>query len=104
MTPEQIKSLIRAGDHIDLEVHAVDVAIYQVFAHSDEQLTPVLNSSGQSLTFPSRYAALQALAELGVDSVEFVHRSAYGEMIGMETSEDQSEMRQPVRIAHLRSK
>ncbi len=101
MTLKEVRKLLRAGGHINIELHAVDLAIYQVFQRFSDRLTPVTDKGG-SLRFPSRYAALKALAELGLDEVEFVHRSAYGEMIGTESPFGETEMRQRVRIAHLR--
>ena len=102
MTLKEIANLISAGGHISLEVHAVDPAIYQVFQRFSGRLVPVMDKD-QSLRFPSRFSALKALADLGLDEVDFVHRSAYGEMIGMETPHDQTELRQRVQIAHLRN-
>ena len=102
MTLKEIANLVRAGGHISIEVHAVDPAIYQVFQRFSGRLVPVTDKD-RSLRFPSRFSALKALADLGLDEVEFVHRSAYGEMIGMETPYDQTELRQRIRIAHLRS-
>jgi hypothetical protein len=101
VTLKEIRNLVGAGGHISIEVHAVDLAIYQVFQRFSGRLTPVTDKN-KSVRFPSRYAALKALAELGLDEVEFVHRSAYGEMIGTESPFGETELRQRVRIAHLR--
>ena len=95
MTLQEIESLMRSGGDVQLEIHAVDAAIYLVFQRFGERLTPVSNA-GTQLSYSSRYAALKALAEAGVPAVDFVHRSAYGEMIGMETPHDATEMRQTV--------
>ena len=102
MTLQEIRNLVAAGGHVSIEVHAVDLAIYQVFQRFSGRLIPVTDRK-KSVRFPSRYAALKALAELGLDEVEFVHRSAYGEMIGTESPFGETELRQRVGIAHLRS-
>ena len=101
MTLQEIRKLTSAGGHISIEVHAVDLAIYQVFQRFSGRLTPVTDK-GRNVRLPSRFSALKTLAELGLDEVEFVHRSAYGEMIGMETPFGETELRQTVRISHLR--
>jgi hypothetical protein len=101
MNLKEIESLMKAGGHITVEIHAVDLSIYQIFQRFSGRLIPV-TSKGKNALFRSRFSALKALADLGLDEVDFVHRSAYGEMIGMESPFDQTELRQRVRVAHLR--
>ncbi len=101
MTFAEIRSLAKAGIEISIEVHSVDPSIYQVFQRFGDHLVPV-TQRGRSALFTSRTAALSALADLGLDEVHFVHKSAYGEMIGAETAFDRTELRQRVGIAHLR--
>jgi hypothetical protein len=101
MTLDDLKSLLRADGLVTIEVHAVDARIYQVFQRFGERLIP-LADGGQTARYTSRYAACKALAELGVDQVDFVHRSAYSEMIGTESPFDRTEFRQRIGIAHLR--
>jgi len=101
MTLEELKSLLREDGHATVEVHAVDARIYQLFQRFGERLIP-LTDRGGSARFTSRYAACKALADLGLDQVDFVHRSAYCEMIGTESSNDHTEFRQRIGIAHLR--
>ena len=95
MTLKEIETLMRSGGSVQLEVHAVDAAIYLVFQRFGERLTPVSNGNSR-LRYTSRYAALKAMADAGVPEVDFVHKSAYGEMIGLETPHDATEMRQTV--------
>ena len=95
MTLQEIETLMRSGGDVQLEVHGVDAAIYLVFQRFGERLTPV-SDAGKRLRYTSRYAALKAMADAGVPAVDFVHRSAYGEMIGAETPHDANEMRQTV--------
>ncbi len=101
MTLKEIDNLLKAGGHVRIEVHAVDPSIYQVFQRFSGRLTPV-SDKGRNVRFPSRFAALKTLADLGLDEVDFVHRSAYGEMIGADSPYEQTELRQRTRIAHLR--
>ena len=102
MTLKEIETLMKAGGHVAIEVHAVDLSIYQIFQAFSGRLIPV-TSKGKNALFRSRFSALKALADLGLDEVDFVHRSAYGEMIGIESPFNQTELRQRVRIAHLRN-
>lgn len=101
MTLRELKSLRIAGGHATIELHAVDARIYQVFQRFGARLDP-LTDNGAPVRYPSRYSACKALADLGLNELEFVHRSAYGEMIGMETPFDRTEMRQRIGISHLR--
>ncbi len=101
MTFGELESLLRAGGHADIELHAVDARIYQPFQRFGERLLP-LTADGGAARYSSRFAACKALADLGLDQVDFVHRSAYSEMIGLETPFDQTELRQRIGIAHLR--
>lgn len=101
MTLKELKLLLQSGGHAAIELHAVDARIYQVFQRFGSRLDP-LREGRQTVCYPSRYAACKALADIGLDHVAFVHRSAYGEMIGMETPFDATELRQHIGIAHLR--
>lgn len=78
----------------DIEVHGVDPMIYLIFAVLDSKLVPVAGKEGKRLCFPSRYAALHTLREAGITAVTFVHRSAYGEMVGLDDAGQTNEMRQ----------
>ncbi|MCR9259945.1 MAG: DUF6482 family protein [Pseudomonadaceae bacterium] len=81
-----------------LEVHAVDPMIYLVFAALGDKLLPVTGKRGKRLSFPSRFAALHALREAGIASVTFVHRSAYGEMVGLADQGETNELRQVIAL------
>ncbi len=94
----QYVSLDQLPEHALLEVHAVDPMIYLVFASSGDKLLPVTGKRGKRLSFPSRFAALHALREAGVASVTFVHRSAYGEMIGLADQGETNELRQVISL------
>jgi hypothetical protein len=91
-------SLDNLPENALLEVHAVDPMIYLVFATSGESLLPVIGKGGKRLSFPSRFAALHSLREAGITTVTCVHRSAYGEMVGLADQEQTNEMRQIISL------
>jgi len=102
MRLEDIRKSLRDGEAVRLEVHALSASVYQVFQHTRNGIVPVTMRGGRSMLYRSRYAALQALADIGLDQVDCVHRSAYGEMIGMDGSLPETELRESVPIAPLR--
>jgi len=53
------------------------------------------------LRFPSRHAACQALKATGLATVQFVHRTAYDEMIGLESSASRGEMRELIDLRDI---
>lgn len=83
---------------LNLEVHAVDPMIYMVFEARGERLIPMVNKNGKSVSFPSRFAALSALKDAGVQTVSFVHRSAYGDMVGLDDAAGDTELRQQLKL------
>ena len=91
-------SLDNLPERASLEVHAVDPMIYLVFAAEGASLVPVTGKRGKRLSFTSRFAALHALREAGVASVTFVHRSAYGEMVGLADQGETNELRQVISL------
>ena len=60
------------------------------------------DSRGQTLRFFSRSKALKPLSETGLETADFVHQSAFGEMIGMEGSREQTELRQTINLSQYR--
>jgi hypothetical protein len=95
MTLAEITTLISSGGHVEVEVHAVDPMIYVAYLVSGKRRQPV---TGRGRQFPSRYAAMRALAKTGLAEAVFVHRSPYGEMIGLDGNADESEMRERVSL------
>ncbi|XOV83987.1 MAG: DUF6482 family protein [bacterium] len=91
-------SIDKLSEHAQLEIHAVDPMIYLVFATCADLLIPVVDQQGERMRFPSRGATLQRLREAGVSEVTFVHRSAYGEMVGLAEDGQMNEMRQIIRL------
>jgi len=99
---DQIRRALRNGEPVSLEVHALSASVYQLFLRTGDAILPMKRADGRAVVYKSRYAALQVLADLGLDRVDCVHRSAYGEMIGMAGSLAETELRESVPISHLR--
>ena len=97
-TLNELTRLAAAGAALPVEVHAVDPMIYVLFLRRGEHLDPMQDGRGTSLQYRSRHAALKALREAGLAEVDFVHRSAYGEMIGVEGTSSDTELRQTIRL------
>ncbi len=83
---------------IAVELHGVDLSFYMLFVVQGDSLLPVVDKQGKSVRFTSQYAARTALREAGFSRFEFVHRSAYGEMVGLDTSHGNTEMRLTVSL------
>lgn len=96
MTLMELRALVKSGASPEVEVHAVDPMIYIIYLLVADGRQPVEDGGGRTHLFRSRYAAQQALQEAGFERATFVHRSVYGEMIGMEGSSEQSEFREIV--------
>ena len=98
MTLDELTQRISADRAPAVELRAVELSLYIPFTIEDEQRTPLQDRRGDSLAYPSRYAALKALATTGLRAVEVVHISAYDEMVGVDSVPGQSEMREPVNL------
>jgi hypothetical protein len=96
MTLAELTTLISSGGHVEVEVHAIDPMIYVAYLVSQGQRRPITERGNRARKFPSRYAATRALSQTGLSEAVFVHRSPYGEMIGLDGSADESEMRERV--------
>ncbi len=99
MTLDDISKQLNRGGGLDIEVHAVELALYVPYLFTDEQRLPLTDKRGKPLYYPSRYAALRALKHTGLKTVDVVHVSAYDEMIGMPTAASSNEMRERVDVA-----
>ncbi len=82
-----------------IEVLAVEQSMYLVFAREGGRLVRLCGAVGQALRFRSREAALAALRRIGVPRVEFVHRSVYAEMIGVEGALADTELREKINLS-----
>ena len=90
----QLQTALTRGAAPTIEIHAVE-HMYIAFAREGETLRPLVNQQDKTLTYKSRHQALSAMAKVGLESVEFVHRSAYVEMVGSH-EETNTEMRQTI--------
>jgi hypothetical protein len=81
-----------------MEVHGLEAMVYVAYSLNGERRMPICGADGQSVQFRSRYAAQVALRDAGVTEATFVHRSAYGEMIGMDTAGQDTELRETIRL------
>ncbi len=79
----ELKDLISRNTAPDLEVHGVDPSIYLIFSCKADTRAPIKDSRGNNLTFRSRSKAFDALREIGVKRADFVHKSAFDEMVGV---------------------
>ena len=95
---EELGRTIRDGCEISVEVHAVDPMVYVAYQVDGEERIPIRAEGRFGMSFPSRHAAQRALRAAGLQSVTFVHRSPYGEMIGMEGTAADSEFREVVKL------
>ena len=96
MTMNELRAKIQAGESPVLEVHAIEQIVYIAFTRAQEKLIPLKRRAGETLKFPSRARALTELAKAGVATVDFVHSSSYGEMIGTEGNYADTQMRQVI--------
>ena len=101
MTLDELSSLLTSGVHVTMEVHGLEAATYVAYSLEGERRAPICGPDGQTLQFPSRYAAQVALGDAGVTEATFVPRSAYGEMNGMDTAGQDTELRETLRLSQV---
>lgn len=78
-----LKQLTRAGKAPAVEVHSIDPSIYLIFCCDDDNRAPIKGPNGDNLMFRSRSKAFEALRDAGIRHADFVHRSAFDEMVGV---------------------
>ena len=79
----ELRQLIRADEPLLIEVHSIDPNIYLIFCCVGENRAPIKAPNGDNLIFRSRRKAFDALRDLNVQRADFVHRSAFDEMVGV---------------------
>jgi len=94
MTLDDLQQLFATGATPALEIHGLDPMLYVVYRVDGARPEPLLDRRGDTLRFRSRYAAQRALAECGAQRAAFVHRSAYGEMVGLDDHGADTELRE----------
>ena len=98
MNLRELSSLVKRNSFPEMEIHSVDPNIYLIYSRSANQLTPLRDSAGNRLKFRSRSAAANCLRETGIRVVDFVHRSAFEEMIGFEQGSQPTEHRETIKL------
>lgn len=101
VTAKALARELKSGLQATFELHSSDPMVYVAFCCEQHRRRAICNSGPFKRQFPSRYAAYRALQEIGVSEVTFVHRSAYGEMIGLEGSDVSNEYRETIRLDAL---
>ena len=79
----ELKQLIRADEPLQIEIHSIDPNIYLIFCCAGENRAPIKAPNGDNLIFRSRRKAFDALRDVNIQRVDFVHRSAFDEMVGV---------------------
>ena len=98
MNLSELKNHISQGDHPELEVHGIDPSIYLIFSLANGKLQPVVDHRGNTLKYRSRSSAFDALKDVGVQRADFVHKSAFDEMVGVGNG-IHTEHREPVTLS-----
>ena len=83
MLLNQLKNLVAQNTTPALEVHGVDPNIYLIYLCTANTRAPIKDGRGDNLTFRSRSKAFDALRDIGVKRADFVHKSAFDEMVGV---------------------
>ena len=97
MTLSDLKNHISQGNQPELEVHGVDPSIYLIFSLTNGKRQPIVDQGGSTLKFRSRRSAFDALKDIGVQRADFVHKSAFDEMVGVGNGVP-TEHREPVTL------
>ena len=79
----ELKQLIRADEPLLVEIHSIDPNIYLIFCCVGENRVPIKAPKGDNLIFRSRRKAFDALRDVNIQRADFVHRSAFDEMVGV---------------------
>jgi len=83
MVLNDLKDLVAQNTAPTLEVHGVDPSIYLIYRCTANTRAPIKDGRGNNLTFRSRSKAFDALRDIGVKRADFVHKSAFDEMVGV---------------------
>ena len=78
-----LKKLAQADEPLVIEVHSIDPSIYLIFCCTGDNRAPIKAPNGDNLMFRSRSRAFDALREVDIQRADFVHRSAFDEMVGV---------------------
>lgn len=101
MKLSELRSSVSLGQRVAVELHSVELALYVPFVKQAQTLLPLLDEAGQVIKYRSRYAGLKALQATGLETADVVHVSPYDEMIGIDSTPGQSEMRETVDLTRV---
>ncbi|HAR31168.1 MAG TPA: hypothetical protein DCR65_06555 [Gammaproteobacteria bacterium] len=96
MTLDELTAQLARGAAPALEIHGLDPVLYTAFAVLGGVPQALCDRRGKPLNYRSRYAAQRALAATGAREATFIHRSAYGEMVGLDDVGNETELRERV--------
>ena len=100
MQLDTLQMKIEAGQQVAVELHAVEQMLYIPYEASDGFRFPLQDAKGQTIRYKSLVAATAALGAIGLEEIDFVHTSSYGEMIGSPGSSADTELRQRIKLKH----
>lgn len=83
MQLNKLKQLMGNQKSLAIEVHSIDPSIYLIYCCQDGERAPLKAANGDNLIFRSRTKAFDALREIGIKQADFVHKSAFDEMVGV---------------------
>ena len=83
MTLSELQTAVKSGRQPKIEVHGVDPSIYLIFVLAEGERRPLVDQRGKTLSYRSRSKAFDLLRDTGVQRADFVHRSAFDEMVGV---------------------
>ncbi len=98
MNLEKIKILVETGHPPAIEVHSIDPNIYLIFYKEEQSIRPVVDKNCKTLKCKSRTSAFLLLKETGLEETDFVHQTAYEEMIGFAQSGQKTELRETIKL------
>lgn len=78
-----------------VEIHALTPMLYVAYRVEDGRRTP-LRDGRDTLRFPSRAAAVDALRKTGLEEATFIHQSAYSEMVGLDGDQNATALRETI--------
>ena len=66
-----------------VELHAIDPIVYVLYLSNSLGRQPVRDKEGKTIIYRSQNAARKDLIDNGVTTFDFVHMTAYDEIVGM---------------------
>ncbi len=81
-----------------VELHAIDPIVYVLYLSNSLGRQPVRDKKGKTIIYRSQNAARKELIENGVTTFDFVHMTAYDEIVGMPEWGARQEQRRTVNL------